>query len=124
MNVQHDTSTQPARHITSRSQVASIFRLLQKFREIYSDVPVQVCTTFICIAERPGITQAEIAKSASMTIQSVSRHMRILGRYNSKRREGYDLIAAEVDEDDTRRKRLYLTAKGYALLSGLLDITS
>jgi DNA-binding MarR family transcriptional regulator len=118
------TTTLPARQPSSRSQVASILRLLQRFREIDPDIPVQICTTLMCIAECPGITQAEIVKGANMGTAAVNRHVRILGRYNAKRKEGFEYISAEVDEDDARRKNLYLTAKGYALLSALLEASA
>lgn len=104
--------------------MSSIGQIFQTLRQINPDMPLQVAVTFWMVAEYPGITQAEITRLGNMVPASVNRHIAILGKYDARRDEGFDLIRVDVDEFDRRRKLINLTAKGQILVDRLMQIAS
>lgn len=100
--------------------INSIVGILQTLREINPDLTLQTAVTFCLIAEHPGITQAEIVKLGNMGAAAVNRHVNILGRYNPRLRIGYELVSADVDANDHRRKLLHLTSTGHVLINRMI----
>jgi DNA-binding MarR family transcriptional regulator len=119
--------TTPSLLTSTNLQVASMSllgQIFQTLRQINPDMPLQVAVTFCMVAEYPGITQVEITKLGNMSPASVSRHIAILGEYDTRRDEGFDLIRVDVDDDDRRRKLINLTPKGQIFVDRLAQIAS
>lgn len=110
--------------LTYRKQTTAIAAVLQEFRTIDPDMPVQIATTLMVIASNPGITQVEISQEANMGRAAVSRHVAVLGPFNPYLKCGFNLINQTVDWMDRRRKPIYLTERGHALVSQLARLAA
>jgi DNA-binding MarR family transcriptional regulator len=66
----------------------------------------------LCIALRPGITMQELGREIGVSQSSTSRNAQTLGQWHRAGKPGYGVIETVEDPRDTRRKIMFLTAKG------------
>ncbi|NJB67233.1 DNA-binding MarR family transcriptional regulator [Desulfobaculum xiamenense] len=89
-------------------------------------MPSQQIAAFLYVAASGGCSMAALAEFLGMAQSTASRTVTTLGpRHATNRgRPGYDLIVAEEDPRERRRKNLRLTPRGKALalrLSAIID---
>jgi DNA-binding MarR family transcriptional regulator len=95
-------------------QMGAIIRLL---RTVAADMPMQQADILLSVAQRPGLTMADLTKMTGLSHASVSRNIAALSEYHRLGKPGLDLIEAVTDPRETRRRLIYLTTKGKALLT-------
>ena len=63
-----------------------------------------------------------LCEMTGLSQSSASRNIQALGKWHRLGKPGYDLVEAVDDPHDTRRKIMYLTAKGDKLMSDAIGI--
>ncbi len=79
-------------------------------------VAVSSYAVFWSVARKEGRTQVEIAEETGLSAKTVSRVVSHLGGM----RNGLGWIRQVADEDDRRRRRLFLSARGKSLHARML----
>ncbi len=112
----------PAR--AHRDEVATIVHVLEAFRTLDPDLPIQYALSFMTIAQSEGISIGELAERLGIAQSSASRNVAALSRWHSFGKAGLDLVQAQEDPRERRRKIVTLTDKGRAFLEDLRAIVS
>ncbi len=101
-----------------KQEIGTFLGLLQELQKIDPEFPLQYA---ICLAEislDEGLSLTTLAGKAGMPLSTVSR---IVGALSKHRQKGtpYGLIRAVVSAKERRKKELYLTARGRAVIRGI-----
>lgn len=88
------------------------FKFLEEFRKIDPEMPMQMAATFVLVALLPGITMKELAERLGISQASCSRNVAALSKVHRLNKPGHDLVYAEEDPAERRRKIVRLTSKG------------
>ena len=112
----------PAR--AHRDEVATVVHVLEAFRTLDPDLPIQYALSFMTIAQSEGISIGELAERLGIAQSSASRNVAALSRWHSFGKAGLDLVQAQEDPRERRRKIVTLTDKGRAFLDDLRAIVS
>ena len=105
----------------AQTQLNKTTQILREFQKIDTEFPLQYAVCLIEIAKHEGVSVTELSRKTSMALSTVSR---IVGALSKKRQKGqaFDLIKVQISKEEKRRKELYLTARGKALINSLSDI--
>ena len=103
-------------------EIASLMRVLEEFRKLDPDLPIQYALSFLTLAENEGISMRELAERLGIAQSSASRNVAALSKWHSFGKPGLDLVQAEEDPRERRRKIISLTPKGHALIVTLRDL--
>jgi DNA-binding MarR family transcriptional regulator len=100
--------------------------MLEKLREADRGMDMGTALVLLYVAQYPGITVSELQRLADLDKSAASRHVLILTEKGdvARGRKGMGLVEYYPDPQDARVKHVKLTAKGQALASGLLKITT
>ena len=106
-----------------RRQVVEFLVLLRELQKIDPEFPLQYA---ICLAEisiHEGISLTALSARTGMPLSTISR---IVGALSKHRQKGapYGLIRAAISPLERRKKELYLTARGKAVMDSIVDILS
>jgi DNA-binding MarR family transcriptional regulator len=104
-------------------ELAVIARALEAFRARDPDLPIQYALSFLAIARNEGSSIRALAERLGIAQSSASRNVAALSLWHSFGKPGLDLVEAQEDPRERRRKVVILTDKGRALvreLRGLL----
>jgi len=112
----------PAR--VRHDEVATVVHVLEAFRKLDPDLPIQYALSFMTIAQNEGISIGELAERLGIAQSSASRNVAALSRWHSFGKAGLDLVQAQEDPRERRRKIVTLTEKGRAFLDELRAIVS
>lgn len=93
------------------------FAILQEFRKLDPEIPLQTASAFMLVASRPGVSMDEIGRTLNMSQASVSRNVAALSVMQKKDKPGHGLVQAKEDPEDRRRKLVDLTEKGTVIAS-------
>lgn len=96
-----------------------ISRLLEAFRKLDPDLPIQYALSFMTIAQSDGISVGELAERLGIAQSSASRNVAALSRWHSFGKAGLNLVQAQEDPRERRRKLVTLTDQGHAFLAEL-----
>lgn len=99
-----------------------IFIALQKtIQDVDAEFPLQYTICLAEIARQPGITLTALSAQTDMPLSTVSR---IVGALSKNRQKGkpYGLVETVTPPEERRRKLLYLTGEGEALIKRLINI--
>lgn len=110
----------PAR--TRPDAVATVVRVLEAFRSLDPDLPIQYALSFLTIAQNEGISIGELAERLGIAQSSASRNVAALSRWHSFGKAGLDLVESQEDPRERRRKIVSLTDKGRAFLEEMRTI--
>ncbi|MBP2300303.1 MarR family transcriptional regulator [Azospirillum picis] len=110
----------PAR--VRHDEVLTIVQVLEAFRKLDPDLPIQYALSFMTIAQSEGISIGELAERLGIAQSSASRNVAALSRWHSFGKAGLDLVQAQEDPRERRRKVVTLTDKGHAFLADLRAI--
>lgn len=105
-------------------EIATVTRVLEAFRTLDPDLPIQYALSFMTIAQNEGISIGELADRLGIAQSSASRNVAALSRWHSFGKAGLDLVSAQEDPRERRRKVVALTDKGRAFLDDLRGIVS
>ncbi|HYG84622.1 MAG TPA: winged helix-turn-helix transcriptional regulator [Azospirillum sp.] len=103
-------------------EIATVARVLEAFRTLDPDLPIQYALSFITIAQNEGISIGELAERLGIAQSSASRNVAALSRWHSFGKAGLDLVSAQEDPRERRRKIVTLTDRGRAFLDELRAI--
>lgn len=98
---------------------ATVVQMLEAFRKLDPDLPIQYALSFMTIAQNEGISIGELADRLGIAQSSASRNVAALSRWHSFGKAGLDLVQAQEDPRERRRKIVTLTDQGRAFLEEL-----
>lgn len=92
--------------------------LLQQLTRVDPEFPLHYSICLTQIAMNEGISLTQLAERTGLALSTVSR---IVGALSNYRQNGqaYGLIDLRVSVNERRRKELYLTSKGWAVMRGV-----
>lgn len=100
-----------------------LVRALEALRSTLDpDLPIQYALSFLTIAQNEGMSIRELSERLGIAQSSASRNVAALSRWHSFGKAGHDLVQAEEDPRERRRKILTLTPKGRTLAEDLSDL--
>lgn len=99
--------------------VATLVRVLEAFRTLDPDLPIQYALSFLTVAQNEGMSVGELAERLGIAQSSASRNIAALSRWHSLGKAGLDLVQAVEDPQERRRKVVTLTDRGRAFLDTL-----
>lgn len=105
-------------------EVATLIRVLEALRGLDPDMPIQYALSFLTVARHEGLSIRELSERLGIAQSSASRNVAALSRWHSFGKPGHDLVQAEEDPRERRRKIVTLTPKGRALVEELRAIVS
>lgn len=97
-------------------------RVIDEFRLLYPDIPLQTIQTFLAVAVNPGIGSSELMKIIAVSQSAVSRHLSNLTEWSWRREPGLNLIELVEEPGERGRKVAFLTPKGRTFAIKLLRI--
>ena len=105
----------------TRANLQVFLCLLRELQKIDPEFPLQYAVCFIEIAYKEGQSLTSLSERTGMPLSTVSR---IVGALSRQRQRGvpFGLIRAAISPHEKRRKELYLTARGKAVIEGIYDI--
>ncbi len=106
---------------TSQRNLTPVLRLLRELQMIDPEFPLQYAVCLAEIAHDEGLGLTELSRRTGMPLSTVSR---IVGALSRNRQSGapYDLVRVTINPQERRRKHIYLTARGHAVINGLVDV--
>jgi DNA-binding MarR family transcriptional regulator len=108
--------------MTERSEgneIATLVRVLEQFRRLDPDMPIQYALSFLTIAEHEGLSMGDLAQRLAIAQSSASRNIAALSKWHSFGKKGHDLVEAREDPRERRRKIVTLTKSGRRLVTML-----
>jgi DNA-binding MarR family transcriptional regulator len=101
--------------------------LLRALVSVGAELSLPLLMTLVAVSRSPGLSINELAERIEIPQQTASRYVAILqGRYQTPGSEESPfarnpLITLEVSTDDPRRRALFLTSRGRAKLSNIIN---
>lgn len=99
--------------------LSTLIRVLEEFRTLDPDLPIQYALSFLTLAQNEGLSMGELAQRLAIAQSSASRNIAALSDWHSFGKPGLGLVEAREDPRERRRKLVSLTAKGRAFLHRL-----
>ncbi|MBB4576610.1 helix-turn-helix domain-containing protein [Rhizobium lentis] len=96
------------------------FQFIEKFRELFPDIPMQTISVFLIIAMKPGISQRELLKLMGTSQSGVSRNVMALADVNRHGKPGLGLIVQLRDPFDARQISLGLSPTGKLIVDRVI----
>ncbi|HYE53042.1 MAG TPA: winged helix DNA-binding protein [Azospirillaceae bacterium] len=108
--------------ISRHDELNPLVRVLEEFRTLDPDLPIQYALSFLTIAQNEGMSIRDLSERLGIAQSSASRNVAALSKWHSFGKAGHDLIEAVEDPRERRRKIVTLTPKGRALAERLGDL--
>ena len=95
--------------------------VLRELQKIDPEFPLQYAVCLAEIAMDEGLSLTTLAERTGMALSTVSR---IAGALSKYRQSGapYGLIKLQVSTQERRKKEIFLTTKGKAVVAGLAEV--
>lgn len=94
-------------------------RLVEAFRTLYRDIMANEILTFLFVAQNDGLQMSELEGMLGISQAAVSRNVNFLTKHGANARNGLELLQLVEDIENRRRRRIFLTPKGKALVRTL-----
>jgi DNA-binding MarR family transcriptional regulator len=106
-----------------KTQLKNFLVLLRELQKIDSEFPLQyaVCLTEIALNE--GLSLTSLAARTGMPLSTISRIVGALSRHRQKGAP-YGLVRVVISASERRKKELYLSVRGRAVIDGIAHILS
>lgn len=101
--------------------VKNVLSLLRELQKIDPEFPLQYAICLCEIAREEGLSLTTLARRADMPLSTVSRIVGALAQ-NRQRGTPYGLVRVALSAAERRKKELYLTAQGHALIGNLTGV--
>lgn len=92
--------------------LAKFYACIEEMRKIDPEMQAHTINIFVMVCMNPGITMKDLGNRLGVSQATMSRNIAALGKVHRLNRPGYDLLQAEEDPVERRRKIVNLTAKG------------
>lgn len=89
-----------------------VIALIEEFRKIDPEMPLQTAVTFCTVAAEEGITMKRLQEKLGFSQSSCSRNVASLSKFHRLNKPGHDLLYTTEDPHERRRKIVMLTPKG------------
>lgn len=110
----------------SERSLRKIVRVIEEFRKLDPEMPVQTALAFLYTAQLAektgGVSIKDIGVALGMSSAAASRNISKLTEHGVKSEGGHGLLQTEEDPMYRVRKRISLTPKGKRVLSSLQEI--
>jgi len=95
--------------------------VLREFQKIDPEFPLQYAVCLAEISLNESLSLTELSEKTGMALSTVSR---IVGALSKNRQKGraFELVKVQISKTERRRKELFLTAKGKAIINSLNEI--
>lgn len=113
------TPAKPDSPAGDHGSLVRLARVLEEFRALDPDMPIQYALSFLTVVEEEGLSLRDLSARLGIAQSSASRNVAALGEWHSFRKPGLHLVEAREDPRERRRKIVTLTAKGRALAARL-----
>ena len=102
-------------------QMKKFTRLLRELQKIDQEFPLQYAVCLAEISMDEGISLTQLSQKTGMALSTISR---IVGALSKHRQKGtpFGLVNVKISATERRRKELYLTAKGKAVITSITEI--
>ena len=107
--------------MTVKTKTKTFLRLLRELQKIDAEFPLQYAVCLTEISQEEGLSLTDLSVRTGMALSTVSR---IVGALANNRQKGtpYNLIRIKISATERRRKELYLTPRGRAVIDSILEI--
>ncbi len=104
-----------------KKDIEEFLLLLRELQKIDPEFPLQYAVCLAEISMDEGLSLTQLSNRTGMALSTVSR---IVGALSKHRQKGvpFGLIKVTISPEERRRKELYLTPKGRAVLGSISDI--
>ena len=92
-----------------------MYQAIEAVRQIDPEMQAHTINIFLLICMFPGITMKDLGERVGVSQATMSRNIAAMGKVHRMNRPGYDLVLAEEDPAERRRKIVTLTPKGKRL---------
>lgn len=101
--------------------IQNFLTLLREMQKIDPEFPLQYAVCLAEIALDEGLSLTDLAVRARMPLSTVSR---IAGALSGHRQKGipYGLVRVAISPQERRKKELYLTPRGKAVMNGISGV--
>jgi len=101
--------------------VQDFLLLLRELQKIDTEFPLQYAVCLGEIAMSEGLSLTQLSERTGMPLSTISR---IIGALSANRQGGraYGLVRVVLSQLERRRKELYLTTRGHAVMNSVVDI--
>lgn len=96
-------------------------RILEEFRTLDPEMPIQTCLLFILAAQNEGSSQASFERALGISRSAISRGAARLSQYGWNSKPGLGLVDMREDPTDRRYKVLSLTPEGRQLSARIVQ---
>jgi DNA-binding MarR family transcriptional regulator len=105
------------------THINRLLNVVDIFAEQSHDFPTQYMGTFLSVSINEGCSNKDLMEMTGLSTAAVARNIQALSPYRDRqeRLPGYNLVYSEVDPDDNRRRRIYLTQHGHNVLADVLE---
>jgi DNA-binding MarR family transcriptional regulator len=104
-----------------RQELHQFIRLLRELQKIDSEFPLQYAVCLSEIALEEGLSLTDLADRTGMPLSTISRIITALSKH-SNRGTSYGLVKVSISAEERRKKEIFLTAKGRAIVNSVSDI--
>lgn len=111
-------------NLIDRTALYKLTLIVEEFRKIDPELPMQQALTLLAIAAEPGLTLKDYARQVGVSEAALSRHVQLLGTPGVDPKGKYGMVVAKYDTVDTRRKITLLTDKGHRSVAALIKLTN
>ncbi len=107
--------------MTVKTKTKTFLRRLRELQKIDAEFPLQYAVCLTEISQEEGLSLTDLSVRTGMALSTVSR---IVGALAKNRQKGtaYNLIRIKISSTERRRKELYLTPRGRAVIDSILEI--
>ncbi len=103
-------------------EIHRALQVIEEFRKIDPEMPIQQVATFLFIVLHEGCTMKAVADSLCMSQGSSSRNVAALSDWHRLKRPGAGLVKSEADPYEMRRKIITLLPKGKRVVETVKSI--
>lgn len=104
-------------------EIKNALKLLKELQKLDPEFPLQYAICLFEISLNEGLSVSELARRTNLSLSTVSR---IVGALSKHRQKGapFQLVTAKIAQTERRRKEIYLTTRGKAVLQGIRDLAA
>ena len=114
--------TNPGTAVWHPETLDPLVRVLEALRTLDPDLPIQYALSFLTIAQNEGLSIRDLSERLGIAQSSASRNVAALSKWHSFGKAGHDLVQAEEDPRERRRKIITLTDRGRGLAAQLSSL--
>jgi DNA-binding MarR family transcriptional regulator len=104
------SDTLPTRE--ARNRFRSIMTIVNTFRDLDTEMPMQQAMVFLWVAMNEGKTQRDMRGTLDIPSSTASRNLAALSDFHRLGKPGLGLVVFVDHPEDRRSKLLYLSKKG------------